>query len=165
MSDLVQRLRGIYTIPVDPDVGPLELEDGTKTETFTRAFQTSPIMHEAAAEIERLQALVDNKAAYANQMRVALNRMRGELQQLAGKMASDSVHLWSCKVVNDLKRLDGAIDYDGTESAQVVFRLANGRTLRVCYGELGLTCDQFEGLQIVVDGKPTTDIEMREARS
>lgn len=50
---LTDRLRGIYKLPVDPAVGPL---DG-KTE-FTREFFVPPIQHEAAARIEELEAQV-----------------------------------------------------------------------------------------------------------
>lgn len=54
VSDLVNRLRGIYSIPVEDGAGPL---DG-KT-TFVRKFEGLPPIHgEAADEIERLQALL-----------------------------------------------------------------------------------------------------------
>ena len=54
---LVQRLRGIYVIPVNDGGGLLNGED-----TFTRTFETSPICHEAAAEIERLNKELANIA-------------------------------------------------------------------------------------------------------
>lgn len=56
--------------------------------------------------------------------------------------------------IQRLKALDGAIPYDGDASAQVVFRLANGKTLRIgvtdddVAEEPGLWCDQYEGLPI-----------------
>lgn len=51
MSDLTNRLRGIYTIPVNDGAGPL---DG-KT-TVTRTFDNlPPIMGEAADRIEALE--------------------------------------------------------------------------------------------------------------
>lgn len=50
--NLVDRLRGKYVLPVNDGAGPLN----GKT-TFTREFETPPIQHEAAAEIERLRAL------------------------------------------------------------------------------------------------------------
>ena len=53
-STLVNRLRGIYTIPVDDGAGPLNGSD-----TFTREFTGLPaINEEAAKEIERLQSRV-----------------------------------------------------------------------------------------------------------
>lgn len=56
MNDLVNRLRGIYTIPVNDGAGPL---DGKNT--FTRTFDNlPPIMGEAADAIERLQRERDN---------------------------------------------------------------------------------------------------------
>jgi len=49
LSDLVNRLRGIYTIPVDDGAGLL---DGKPT--FTRRFEVSPISSEAADVVEAL---------------------------------------------------------------------------------------------------------------
>lgn len=53
MSDLplVERLRGIYNVPVSDGAGPL---NGSMM--FTREFKTSPIMHEAADRIEQIEA-------------------------------------------------------------------------------------------------------------
>lgn len=54
MNDLVNRLRGIYTIPVNDGAGPLDGKD-----TFTRTFDNlPPIMGEAANRIEALEALL-----------------------------------------------------------------------------------------------------------
>jgi hypothetical protein len=50
VSDLVDRLRGKYVIPIRDGAGPLNGKD-----TFTRGFQTPPIHHEAAARIESLE--------------------------------------------------------------------------------------------------------------
>lgn len=55
MSDLVNRLRGIYTIPVNDGAGLLDGKD-----TFTRKFDNlPPIQAEAANELERVYALVE----------------------------------------------------------------------------------------------------------
>ena len=71
--------------------------------------------------------------------------------------------------IDKLKKLDGAIGYDGSCSSQVVFRLANGKTLRIgitdddCTDTPGIWCDQYEGLGIIGrDGVPTTDLISRE---
>jgi len=53
---LVNRLRGIYDIIVDPAQPPIELEDGTLTRVFERRFETPPIQHEAAARIGYLES-------------------------------------------------------------------------------------------------------------
>jgi hypothetical protein len=45
---LVDRLRGIYTVPVNDGCGLLNGKD-----TFTNVFPVPPINHEAAEEIER----------------------------------------------------------------------------------------------------------------
>lgn len=52
--DLVNRLRGIYTIPVNDGAGPLDGSD-----TFARAFPVPPINGEAADEIEQLRQEVE----------------------------------------------------------------------------------------------------------
>lgn len=56
-STLTDRLRGIYTIAIDPAIGPL---DGKMT--HTRRFEPTPIGLEAAAEIDRLRRLLDRAA-------------------------------------------------------------------------------------------------------
>jgi len=50
MSDLVNRLRGIYTMPINDGGGPIDGKD-----TFSRTFETAPIQHEAANRIEELE--------------------------------------------------------------------------------------------------------------
>lgn len=50
---LVDRLRGQYHLPVNDGCGPL---NGSMT--FSREFETPPIQHEAAAEIERLTGIL-----------------------------------------------------------------------------------------------------------
>jgi hypothetical protein len=47
---LVDRLRGIYTVPVNDGAGLLNGKD-----TFTQTFPVGPIQHEAAGKIERLE--------------------------------------------------------------------------------------------------------------
>lgn len=53
--------------------------------------------------------------------------------------------------IRDLKKLDGAIPYDGDASVQVVFILANGKTLRFGItdediSDGNLWFDQYPGL-------------------
>ena len=50
MSDLLSRLRGVYSVPVNDGGGLLEGKD-----TFTRTFPATPINLEAADAIEALQ--------------------------------------------------------------------------------------------------------------
>lgn len=52
-STLVDRLRGVYTVPVNDGAGLLNGKD-----TFTRAFEVAPIQKEAADEIERLRSRI-----------------------------------------------------------------------------------------------------------
>lgn len=58
MSDrdtLVDRLRGIYRIPITDGLGPAGGEEPDNPNEFVRRFETLPIHHEAADEIERLR--------------------------------------------------------------------------------------------------------------
>lgn len=57
------------------------------------------------------------------------------------------------KLMSDLKAIPGAVEYDSDSAAQVVFFLKDGKTLRICYGEQGLTVDQYAGLAIGASGK------------
>lgn len=56
--------------------------------------------------------------------------------------------------IAELKKLDGAIKYDGDASVQVMFKLANGKTLRIGITDddvaerKGIWCDQYQGLAI-----------------
>lgn len=74
-SDLVERLRGTYRIPITDGLGPAGGEEPDNADFFVRTFPTSPLALEAAAaltaqdaEIARLRA--DN---------AFLHRRRGEL--------------------------------------------------------------------------------------
>lgn len=55
---LVDRLRGIYTVPVNDGAGLLNGKD-----TFTNVFPVPPINHEAAEEIERLRGIIERVIA------------------------------------------------------------------------------------------------------
>jgi len=64
MTDLVDRLRGIYRIPITDGLGPVETsEDPNSPSEFVRTFPTPPIQLEAAAEIERLRTSLSRAAA------------------------------------------------------------------------------------------------------
>lgn len=69
-ATLVDRLRGIYTIPVDDGAGLLNGKD-----TFTRKFETSPINHEAAAEIDAVRAERDHWKRIAHDRLVSANQL------------------------------------------------------------------------------------------
>ncbi len=68
----------------------------------------------------------------------------------------------ACKFIGKLQRLDGAINFDGDCSCQVMFELKNGKTLRIgvtdddVTNELGIWVDQYGELalkQIPVGGR------------
>lgn len=66
---LCDRLRGIYNIPINDGLGPI---DGSMV--FTREFRTPPIQYAAAARIEALEAEVQQ----------LLNQIEGYAEQAAG---------------------------------------------------------------------------------
>ena len=51
---LPDRLRGIYRIPITDGLGPAGGEEPYNPDVFVRRFDTPPIQHEAADEIDRL---------------------------------------------------------------------------------------------------------------
>lgn len=57
----------------------------------------------------------------------------------------------SSRIINYLKKLDGAINYDGDYSEQVYFELKNGQRLRFGQNDEGdgLFVDQYAGLAII----------------
>lgn len=63
-------------------------------------------------------------------------------------MDNHSFNYRAYSLIHKLKQLDGAIPYDGDASVQVVFKLANGKTLRIGMTEEvdSIWCDQYEGL-------------------
>lgn len=54
-KDLVERLRGIYRIPITDGLGPAGGEEPDNPNEFVRTFPSPPIQIEAAAEIDRLR--------------------------------------------------------------------------------------------------------------
>lgn len=56
MNDLVERLSGIYRIPITDGLGPAGGEEPDNPSEFVRRFEVPPIHREAAAEIKRLRA-------------------------------------------------------------------------------------------------------------
>ena len=56
IDNLLDRLRGKYSVPVADGAGLLDGKD-----TFVRQFETPPISHEAAATIEALRAMLREK--------------------------------------------------------------------------------------------------------
>lgn len=61
-------------------------------------------------------------------------------------------------IICHLKRMDGAMEYDGSCSSQVIFKLTNGKTLRFCVCDDDVAGDSIEhqGLQIDQFGGLTT---------
>jgi len=55
MSDLVNRLRGKYRIPITDGLGAAGGEEPENDNEFVRSFPSTPIQMKAADEIERLR--------------------------------------------------------------------------------------------------------------
>lgn len=67
---LVDRLRGIYRIPITDGLGAVGGgEEPDNPDEFVRKFETSPIMHEAAGEIDRLTYIISKAKEIADDMR------------------------------------------------------------------------------------------------
>src|ERR1035437_6368959 len=80
MNDLKQRLRGIYTVPVNDGGGLLDGKD-----TFTRDFSPMPpICGEALAEIERLEEVVPQEIGVVIMLREFVEKERA-LRDATGK--------------------------------------------------------------------------------
>lgn len=88
MSDLVARLRGKYAVPINDGGGPI---DGKKE--YLRVFNTLPICHEAADEIERLRAQLAD--SISRETVIATELERDEAREAAMTMwlgVTDTVH-------------------------------------------------------------------------
>lgn len=70
--DLVNRLRGVYVIPVNDGAGLLDGKD-----TFTRQFPTVPIQLEAADRIEELEGLLRQVEQVAALVRIKADACDG----------------------------------------------------------------------------------------
>ncbi len=53
--DIVERLRGIYRAPITDGLGAAGGDEPDNPHEFVRKFETPPIQHDAADEIERLR--------------------------------------------------------------------------------------------------------------
>lgn len=68
---LVDRLRGIYRIPITDGLGPVDgSAEPDNSNEFVAEFETTPICHEAANEIERLNAVVDELKLWLEEERI-----------------------------------------------------------------------------------------------
>lgn len=67
MSDIVERLRGIYRIPITDGLGPAGGDEPNNQTEFVRSFPVPSINIEAAAEIERLRRERDEADRSADQ--------------------------------------------------------------------------------------------------
>jgi len=59
ISDLCERLRGEYRIPITDGLGPAGGEEPENAREFVRRFETAPIQHEAADTLERQAAEIE----------------------------------------------------------------------------------------------------------
>ncbi len=77
MDDLVNRLNGIYRIPITDGLGPAGGEEPNNPNEFVRTYETPPIQKEAAARISALEA--ENK-----RLREAIKPFADEAENLVG---------------------------------------------------------------------------------
>jgi hypothetical protein len=85
MSDLVERLRGIYRTPITDGLGPVGSGDEPDNpDEFVRTFPVPPIHRKAADEIERLTAERDAaRADRDSHQREAIRAMEERASALA----------------------------------------------------------------------------------
>ena len=63
--DIVERLRGIYRIPITDGLGAVGSgEEPNNPTEYVSKFETSPIQHEAAKEIERLRETIQRMSNF-----------------------------------------------------------------------------------------------------
>ena len=92
---LVERLRGFYRVPITDGLGPVGAgEEPDNPNEFVRNFETPPIQHEAASELDRLNAELDARdvevfdAAVAHgKTKLELNRLNAKVVELEGVLA------------------------------------------------------------------------------
>lgn len=76
-NELCDRLRGIYTIPVNDGAGPLNGKD-----TFTREFPGGvPIQYEAAARLEAMARLLAGERAKNKVQQEMILELEAELDK------------------------------------------------------------------------------------
>lgn len=72
MSDIVERLNGIYRIPITDGLGVAGGEEPDNPNEFVRTFEATPIQKEAAAEITALRAALASKDEEVKRLREAV---------------------------------------------------------------------------------------------
>jgi hypothetical protein len=92
MSDLVERLRGIYRTPITDGLGPVGSGDEPNNpDEFVRTFPVPPIHREAADEIERLtesnNALMVEREMLIKTKRDQIERLTAERDAALAKVA------------------------------------------------------------------------------
>lgn len=124
-SDIVERLRGIYRVRITDGLGPAGGEEPNNPNEYVRTFQTPPIQHEGAAEIERLRA--ENVRLKAGPTEDELDTARSEgyeegYSEGQGDAKSAHADLWSM-LLGYLKKHDcepASDDGNGHNAHQVM---------------------------------------------
>lgn len=120
LSGLIDRLRGIYRIPIRDGLGPAGGEEPDNPNEFVRTFQTSPIQHEAATMLEILSQTFfctasergDGKPLTARDVEEAVEAEREACAQVADARSAQASRLSS-----DLHRKDGEFEQRAIEAA------------------------------------------------
>jgi hypothetical protein len=88
MSDLIDRLRGIYRIPITDGLGPAGGDEPDNPTEFVRHFEVPPIHQEAAAALELLGAAVQDNAALVRQQASRIRKLQAEVARLRDELAA-----------------------------------------------------------------------------
>lgn len=94
MSDLVERLLGVYRVPITDGLGPAGGDEPDNENYFVQTFPTTPIQVEAAREIERLQAEnAEKKTMLLNQAKTIKETQAENDALMLDLQASDCLHV------------------------------------------------------------------------
>lgn len=82
LQDLIDRLRGIYRIPITDGLGPAGGDEPDNPDYFVRTFETSLIHKEAASAIEYLLLQTLAQESEINSLKEECNELEIELERL-----------------------------------------------------------------------------------
>lgn len=84
-NDLVDRLKGIYRIPITDGLGPVAgSEEPTNSDYFVRTFETSPICKEAAHFIENQEQYIKHLENVINDNDEFIEELNAKILYLEG---------------------------------------------------------------------------------
>lgn len=120
MSDIVERLRGVYRVAIKDGLGPVGAgEEPDNPDAFVRHFETPPIQHEAADIITALRARYEPEGE--PDAREYCDHLDGQIKELLAELErKDAALRWYREQVEGYRKLGSvgdpfrhALDKDG----------------------------------------------------